>query len=54
MNAAVEYAPGPCPPEYEIKNHIRVIFQEVGVHSLTMKIRGSFTIQKIEHKENFS
>ena len=49
-----EYPAGPCPPEDQIKNHIRTIFKEVGPHSLTMKIlrlRLS-SIYKIDFKEH--
>ena len=52
--AAPEYPAGPCPPEEQIKNHIRTIFKEVGPHSLTMKIlrlRLS-SIYKIDFKEH--
>jgi hypothetical protein len=52
--AQTEYAPGPCPPKEAITNHIRALFQEVGPHSLTMKIlrlRLS-SIYKIDFKDH--
>lgn len=54
MSAQPEYPAGPCPPKEQIMNHIKSLFQEVGPHSLTMKIlrlRLS-SIYKIDFKEH--